>query len=165
MKPRSCALLEALCRPQRLVPRLGAMLSQEQQMTKLKTTCIFISSRKPLRQASTTYDMKCSPPGEWYPYTQAPQASWSHTRKPLRQVPGAHRCVLPGAPHLDHNRIHTHHTTLPIRVSPHRGCTDRTHIQVPQTAPLLDTMYDLATHRALSANTEKHPLRKLIQQN
>ena len=96
----------------------------------------------------------------------APQASSIRTRKPLRQVPGAHRCVLPGAPHLDHNRIHTYssHYTSHTRI-PHIGCTDRTHIQVPQTAPLLDTMYDLATHRALSANTEKHPLRKLIQQN
>ena len=73
--------------------------------------------------------------------------------------------MLPGAPHLDHNRIHIHHTHTSHTRIPHRGCTDRTHIQVPQTAPLLDTMYDLATHRALSANTEKHPLRKLIQQN
>ena len=80
---------------------------------------------------------------------QAPQAS---TRSTPLCAPGGP--TLGPQPHT-YSSHHTSHTRIP-----HRGCTDRTHIQVPQTAPLLDTMYDLATHRTLSANTEKPPLEK-----
>ena len=113
----SQTLLEALCRPQRLVPRLGAMLAQEQQMTKLKT-CIFIFSQAP--QASFHYlrhevlaprrvvSVHASPSGKLVPYTQAPLASWSQycccctgpSRKEVAAPPAPNVSTPPAPPPL-----------------------------------------------------------------